>query len=226
MKVNITKYTRKEELDEDLANEIASALKKLILVKENAFLLLSGGTTPMKMYKLLSGLEVDWKKVKVFLVDERFVPVNNEFSNEKAIRQNFLINSAAESDFYGLVYEEKDQARNLEIARKIYSKIYFDAAVIVLGMGADGHFASLFPNDESSEIALNDNTSILTNTQSPALPQNRISLSGPAIVKGKYIFLMMTGDNKLEVLENSEENKLPISYLLKNRPDTKIYFAS
>jgi 6-phosphogluconolactonase/glucosamine-6-phosphate isomerase/deaminase len=91
-------------------------------------------------------------------------------------------------------------------------------------MGPDGHFASLFPNDDLSENILNSSEKGICNTNAPSFPNKRITYSFQSILEGKIIYLIITGKNKKEVLENYNLD-LPIHKLLVKRNDIKIYYA-
>ena len=91
-------------------------------------------------------------------------------------------------------------------------------------MGPDGHTASLFPNDPSSEQILANNDVGLFNTNAPSIPTRRITCSKQMLLNAKHIFLLIFGEEKLNILENSNLN-LPIHVLLKERNDIEIYYA-
>jgi 6-phosphogluconolactonase len=225
MKTEINNYASRTALDEALAEEIVSLLTDLLNSGETPHLLLSGGSTPINLYETLSAKNIDWEKIKIYLIDERFVTGSSPFSNEKMIREKLIKNFAAHADFKGMVYDETDYVSNLKTLEKKYEGINFSNAIILLGMGNDGHFASLFPNDFNSANGLKDDSTDLLNTNAPAEPIHRITFSGPAVCKAKHVLLMITGDSKLKVLKESEHMKLPIAYLLKKKQDMKIFYA-
>ncbi len=134
-----------DALAQVLARAVASALKDAIAERGKATLAVSGGTTPVRFFRALSGEVLDWEKVTVTLVDERFVPPSSDRSNARLVTLTLLQNEAARAHFEGL-YEDCADA---EVAAKIASGRLgrlppFD--VVVLGMGLDGHVASFFPD--------------------------------------------------------------------------------
>lgn len=129
----LLEFTSRELLVDALAHKIVTALSLAIEQKGFATLLLSGGSTPKKLFAKLSNRALSWENVRVSLVDERCVSVQSEASNERLVRENLLINAAKSAQFYGLM--ELNSA---------FEDLFESPDVVVLGMGLDGHTAS-FP---------------------------------------------------------------------------------
>ncbi|MFM6935338.1 MAG: 6-phosphogluconolactonase [Flavobacteriales bacterium] len=201
-------FETKVLLEAELANNIAQILRDEIAEKGQAYLLLSGGSTPKNVYLKLGELDLDWSKVHVGLVDERFVSQDSPYSNETLIRQSLMSSKAAEAHFHPMVLDASNYEVNLTLATK-ENELFQTPDVIVLGMGDDGHTASIFPYDIASIEALNSSL-ILANTNAPNEPTKRITFCGPILKKGKHNFLMITGAKKMEVLLESSEKKYPI----------------
>lgn len=225
MKINIIKYGNREQQEESLAEEIADKIKQITSEDKTAHLLLSGGSTPNNMYSKLFSKDLNWNNVKMYLVDERFFPNNSSFSNEKMIREQLEKVFGHSNAFTGMVHDINNKENNLEKLKIKYSGIDFKDSIIVLGMGNDGHFASLFPNDSASESGLDTNASNLLNTNAPNEPKLRISFSAAAICRSPNVYLMITGENKLKVLESAESNSLPIAFMLRQKPEMKTIYA-
>ena len=121
-----------------------------------------------------------------------------------------------------MVYDDLDEIINLELAQKAYEKLERLDAVI-LGMGDDGHTASIFPNDPESEIAVNTQE-LIVSTKAPNFPTNRITCSLKFLQGAKRTFLFFTGENKLKVLNDSVAKKYPIAHFY--NPNTDIYYAN
>jgi 6-phosphogluconolactonase len=203
-------FESKAALEQALAQTIAAALKDAIAAKGAATLLLSGGSTPSGVYALLSQADLPWEQVKVGLVDERFVGPSSPYSNFKLIGETLLQNNAKAATLVPMVSDESDYAGNLLQIEDSY-RIFTDTDVCLLGMGPDGHTASIFPNDAAS-LAANTNTScLLSNTNAPAEPTQRITCNGPLLRRSKHLFLMITGTQKKEILAQSEQLHLPIA---------------
>ena len=146
LKENI--FTDKAQLESTLAEEISQKLKQEINNNGEATLLVSGGSTPKKLYEILSNTEIDWNNVSIGLIDERFVATDTDESNELLIKNTLLKNKAADAKFIGLVFSIKDYEENLNIAISKNTPFYKSITCSILGMGLDGHTASLFPNSE------------------------------------------------------------------------------
>ena len=205
-------FESKALLEVDLAQRIADILRSEIEKKGTATLLLSGGSTPKNLYQKLGEIDLDWSNVHVGLVDERFVPQESPFSNETLIRESLMQNKAATAHFHPIVINVSDYSENLTLATE-ENRVFENPDVIVLGMGDDGHTASLFPNDVSSEEATFSER-LLANTNAPNQPTQRITFSGPILKKGKHNFLMITGARKLDILSESIERMYPIHHFI------------
>lgn len=208
----IISFESKALLEVELASKIADILQIAIAEKGTATILLSGGSTPKNLYQKLGEIDLDWSKVHVGLVDERFVPQDSPFSNETLIRENLMQNKATAAKMHPMVIHTTDYVENLKLATE-ENHVFENPDVIVLGMGDDGHTASLFPNDPSSEDATHSNT-LLANTNAPNEPTQRITFCGPILRKGIHNFLMITGARKLEVLSESKERNYPIHHFI------------
>ena len=208
----LTQFDSKEELEKVLAKRIAEILAKEIDSKGSASMLLSGGSTPKKLYQELGTIDLDWSRVHVGLVDERFVPQESPFSNETLIRECLMHSFASKAQFHPMVIDSLDYEENLKLATR-ENNIFQTPDVIVFGMGDDGHTASLFPNDLNSENA-SHSSDLLANTNAPNHPSQRITFCGPILSSGKHNFLMITGENKKKVLIESQEKNYPINQFM------------
>jgi len=214
-------HASKEELEDALLQDIKFIISEDIIKFGKAKLLLSGGSTPSGLYRKLSSTQLDWSKVIVGLVDERFVKNSSDFSNEKLVKTCFLINEAKNATFIPMIFSADNEALNLLRTNESYA-VFNDASVIILGMGEDGHTASLFPNDSDSNKAMDSEQNIFF-TNSPSNPRRRITCTPKLLLSSKNIFLMLTGENKKEVLFSAAKNKLPISHFIGSI--TEIYYS-
>jgi len=139
----------------ELAERIIKTLKKSIETNGSASLVVSGGSTPKTLFELLSQQELDWKKVTITLADERCVPQEDEASNTRLIRENLLQNNASCAQFIPL-YENQESPEQAAInaSNKLSKIVSYD--IMLLGMGQDGHTASLFPEAVNLADALHD----------------------------------------------------------------------
>ena len=142
-------FDSKAQLEKALATQIASDLSSAIQQKGSATLLLSGGNTPSGVYRLLSIFDIDWSKVFIGLVDERFVAADSPFSNYKLLNETIAANSAKNVVIHPMVVDADNYEENLKKSEAVY-RIFTEPDVCLLGMGPDGHTASIFPNDFAS----------------------------------------------------------------------------
>ena len=224
-------FTDKAELELKLAIEISQILKQEIKNKGEATLLVSGGSTPKKLYEILSNKEIDWNKISIGLIDERFVATETDESNELLIKNTLLKNKAADAKFIGLVFNLDDYEENLNIAISKNKDIYKSITCSVLGMGLDGHTASLFPNSE--KVYTDDSIfgdKIIINTKANSEPSKRISYTKSKILSSKYLFLYFNGKEKLDIFNSAKENNnassKPISAFIHQNIKTLNVFCS
>jgi len=205
-------FETKEALEDSLCQQIKSDLENAISTNGKASLLVSGGTTPKGLFLKLNQLEIVWKNVIVGLVDERFVPNTSEFSNEKLVKENLLINQATDAQFISMVQNSENEIENLLLVQEAYS-VFNEATIALLGMGDDGHTASIFPNDEESAEAIVSTKNILS-TKAPSEPKHRISCSAKMLKSAKKRYLLFTGIKKQDILKEAEAKDYPIRHFL------------
>ncbi|MFZ9028390.1 MAG: 6-phosphogluconolactonase [Crocinitomicaceae bacterium] len=214
------KFNTKEEAIKELRETIINVLNDENDRSGFSTMLLSGGGTPGPLYMELNRSYDAFDKTTIGLVDERFVPTNSEHSNERLLR-----NLISRSDkIVGMVYDQDNYSENINITRKHYEIFHDKLDVVVLGMGGDGHTASLFPNDPSSDQVMEGNEIDLFNTNAPSVPTRRITCSKRLLLNAKHVYLLIFGEDKLKVLKNSKLN-LPIHRILEERKDIEIYYA-
>ena len=223
--MEIKKFENKKNLESTLLLKISTCISDAIKKYGDARFLLSGGSTPMNLYSLLSEETIEWEKVKIGLVDERFVPKENLFNNETQIKNKLLKNSAKFATIFGMVYNYENEMLNLKMVNQQYKTFFERIDFTILGMGEDGHTASLFPGDKESEELMNTSNMGIFSTKSPSFPYNRITCSKELIAKSNYIALFINGETKFNVLKNSIETQVPISYFVKNSKNMEIYYS-
>ena len=203
-------FDSKNLLEDQLAADIISVIKSAIHQYGDARILLSGGSTPIGLYAKLAASIIDWEKVIIGLVDERFVPLKHPSNNEKMIRTQLGDKTGA--TIISMVPDSSNRINNLSLVEENYAPFKERIDFCLLGMGEDGHTASLFPTDSNSEANLQSDFIGFVNTQAPVEPTNRISCSKALLLKSTHLAVMLIGENKLTVFNQAKEAKFPISY--------------
>jgi 6-phosphogluconolactonase len=191
------------------ASKIADHLSRAIAERDAASLIVSGGSSPLAIFKALTAMKIDWTKVTISLVDDRDVPADHTDSNELLLQTHLLKGEIASTNFISLA---RDPDKVAMIARP------FD--VMLLGMGTDGHFASLFPDMISDEAAFGLGaapTILRTGIKgSPAHP--RVTMNLAMILQSSHIYLLVNGAAKTAVFADAQHNhNLPIAALLQQK---------
>jgi len=217
-----------ESLAEDLSHNIVEILKQSIKSDGRASLAVSGGRTPIPLLEALSDLKLDWSSVDLTLVDDRWVEPSHEDSNEKLVRAHLIKNKAKKINFVPLKNNSKTAKDGYKLSEESLQQVKSPFDVIVLGVGSDGHTASLFPcSDELTEGMDLNNPCRLIATSPKTAPYERMSLTAKAIIDSKNIFLHLNGSDKLHTLElamtNKDSMKMPIYYFLEK--GLKIYWS-
>jgi 6-phosphogluconolactonase len=184
-----------------LLSDITSLIEKTLTENNKASIALSGGSSPLALYEALSEKDIDWSKVTVTLIDDRLVPADHQDSNQRLIKQTFLQNKAAKVRFISLNDWSQDQIPDIGI----------------LGMGADGHFASLFPQMMNDDMAFDHmaKPAILTTPPMGSPKHPRITMNLAMILAIPDRVLMVIGDEKIAVLDAAlTGTELPITRLL------------
>lgn len=222
-------FSTREDLAIALAKRVADVLRKAITARGTAFLAVSGGSTPAKFFAALSRQELGWEKVTVTLIDERFVPDTSSRSNAALVQANLLVNNAARADFIGLYSEADDIEEGAERANALLDDAPFPLDAAILGMGADGHTASFFPDAETLPQLLDPasgRTVLPVVAESAGEP--RLTLSLARIVASGFLALHIEGREKRDVLDAAieEGRPLPIRAVFEHAPSTvQVYWA-
>ena len=220
-------FSSTDELDRALAQHIAGQLSAAIDAHGQASLAVSGGGTPTKMFQQLSRHKLEWSRVWITLVDERWVATDSQESNEQLVRHNLLQNCAAAAHFVGLKSAHTD-ARDavLEVGRRL-QQIARPFTVVVLGMGGDGHTASWFPQATNLPDLLDgDSAQVVAATQPVTAPHQRMTLTLCAALNTRSLIVHITGAAKKAVLESAREKRYPIAAILEqNTTAATIWWA-
>jgi 6-phosphogluconolactonase len=218
-------------LAEALAKAVASALAAGIATRGRASIAVSGGSTPKAFFRALSGEPLDWAKVTVTLVDERFVPPDSDRSNEKLVRDNLLVGAAAAAAFEPLYYPTATAEEAAATATKETAGIGNPFDVAILGMGGDGHTASFFPGGSRLAEALASDTprGVMT-MQADGAGEPRLTYTFTSLADARLLVLHIEGAAKKTVLETADgdgpEEEMPIRAILRRAASPlAIYWA-
>ncbi|MBU1658478.1 6-phosphogluconolactonase [bacterium] len=230
MKNNFEFYTfeSSELLVRALCKRIVANLAGAIAKKGHAYLAVSGGSTPKKLFEELSMSDLDWKKVDVTLVDERWVEPSHPQSNERLVHEHLLQNKAKFAHFIPLKNIVSNANDGIEISQNRLKKIdNFD--VVVLGMGNDAHTASFFPHAKELELALDTDALCCASTASVE-PKERITLTRSFLLSATSLILHIEGQVKKEVFEKASRSddykEMPIIAMMQQvKPKLEVYYA-
>ena len=206
---------------------MAGQLNDAIQAQGTATLVVSGGRSPVAFFQSLIKQPLDWSKVVVSLADERWVPVEHADSNAGLLKKHLLQGPAAKARFVGLY----NVAANLEDAAEQADRALAELPpidVLILGMGDDGHTASLFPNSPNLAEALTlDNPRRCWPMLAPTVPHQRLSMSRSLLASAKNKVLSISGQGKLNTLNDAlggtDIAALPIRAFL--QPTLEIYWC-
>ena len=222
-------FETREEASVAAAGRIAEALRRRLDAGLATSLVVSGGTTPARCFTELAGTELNWSGVTVLASDDRWVPVDHDDSNEKLIRETLLVDNAAAAKPFGYYADGKSiEHRCAELDAEIRF-MPFPFACSLLGMGADGHFASLFPDADNLDDGLDlESDTLCLPVRTAASPHARVSLTLAALSRSDEIVLLFFGEDKRAVYEQCKDNgdQFPVSRLLRQkRAPVHIYWA-
>lgn len=206
-------------LSHALSGEIKVDLEEAIQVRGVASLVVSGGRTPQRLFEQLRSEKLDWANVWVTLADERWVDTSDATSNERLVREHLLGGSAANARFVGLKNPAPTPEAGADWAWRALSRVPHPYDVIVLGMGEDGHTASLFPDSLALARALDPTAApACVAVNALAAPHARVSLNLAALFDARRIILHIEGEAKWQVYQKARApgsaNELPVRAVL------------
>lgn len=191
------RYADIETASRELAARIAASLDAAIGARGLASLVVSGGRSPVKLFEILRTQPLDWGRVCVALADERWVSPEDADSNEHLVREVLLKDQAAAARFLGLKNGAPTPDLGAVSAWETFARVPRPFDAVVLGMGDDGHTASLFPGSPNLPRALNQAAAAgCVGMWSPAAPHPRLSLNLTALLDSRRIAVLITGESK------------------------------
>jgi 6-phosphogluconolactonase len=212
-------YDSKQELAAAIAGDVEFIIESALEARGSALLALPGGATPLPAYALLAKAALNWKKVTIIPTDERLVPMDNELSNVRALAKAFLPAGARVIPITGDIADPK-LAGNSADAR--LADLSWPPDLVWLGMGADGHTASIFAGPDLDDALNAPRARRAVGVVPSPLPAEaavaRVTLTRSAILSARTILIAITGQDKRDLLEQAikdgHSSKLPIGRVL------------
>lgn len=215
-------FPASDQLVAALVARIEELLSAGIRERGQATLAVSGGSTPLPLFARLSEMELGWDRVTIALVDERWVDTGSEDSNENLVRRHLLQKKAAAARFVGMKNDAATARAGEEACAARLQTLPCPWDCLILGMGNDGHTASLFPGAANLAAAVDMHSGrICMAIQPPAAPHERMSLTLPSILNSRQLILHLQGAEKKKVLAQAQEDgdaaEMPIRYVLRQQ---------
>jgi 6-phosphogluconolactonase len=232
--LNVTthSFTDGQALAVALAERIAERLRDAIAERGHALLAVSGGSTPKRLFETLSRQSLDWSKVQVTLVDERWVPESDERSNAAMVKAALLQHAATDAQFVPLYTDAPTPEAGLPTVRARVASLKLPFDVVILGMGNDGHTASFFPGGDRLPEALDvNNTARVLPMRAAGAGEPRITFTLSALLETRALYLHIEGETKRQLLADArlglgEAANFPVrSVLTQNRVPVAVYWC-
>lgn len=222
--MNLIEYPDSEMMMIDLAQTLVGELNTCLMKHEWASFAVPGGTTPGPIFDVMCAANLDWDRVHVMLTDERWVPEDSPRSNTRLLRERLLVDRAAAAQYVPLYADAETPEEALDglsegIAREL------PISVMLLGMGADMHTASLFPGADRLADGLAEDAPCLLPMRADGAPEPRITLTAPVLKGAMSRHLVIIGADKRAALErakNMSPLEAPVAAIL---PGTTVHWA-
>ncbi len=224
-------YDTRDAAATALAETVAERLRAALGQRERVNLVVSGGNTPIPFFEALRTKDLAWHRVTITLADERWVAPDDEASNEGLVRKHLLQDKAAAASFMPLVNDAADPISGEGRAHEAVASMPQPFDVVILGSGADGHTASLFPYADQLPAALDrSQPALCRGIYGSKEPAARITLTRRALLASRWIAIHVTGDDKWDALIKADaghdEQAMPIRVILhQNEVPVDVYWA-
>lgn len=218
-------YANIAQLAESFADYAAAILNDSLAKKPAVTLVVPGGNTPRHYLPTLADRDLPWDNIAITLSDERWVDVNNEASNERLVRKNLLEYLPKNTNFIGLKTQHQTPAEAIKTIHLRLDYLPQPFSLTVLGLGEDGHIASLFPGMSSTVTASQHCIAV----DQPIALSPRISISLNALAGSQHIALVVVGNTKRQLLDHLGEHpdpQIPLVWLLQRRETPIVVFET
>ncbi|MGB0733792.1 MAG: 6-phosphogluconolactonase [Pontibacterium sp.] len=224
--VTLRTFESRDALANELAATLGEHLKSTIDQKGKASIAVSGGSTPLPLFKALSTHDIPWAKTTVTLADDRWVSLDDPASNEQLVKDHLLVNAAKGARFVGFWQKNIQAEKAMAECRARLAELDEPLSAVVLGMGNDGHTASIFPCADELEEALSSNETCMV-VKPKSAPHTRVTLTPKRLLDSDLRILHICGEDKVATLAaalaSNNPKLMPISLFLQ-KPLT-IYWA-
>jgi len=227
--MNFHEYDSRSDAAIAAGKRIINALHRRLETGDSAAVVVSGGTTPAPVYSYMAHKELDWHRVHVLLSDERWVPADHPDSNEKMLRDALARSRASFAHiapYFDATQSPEDRCSELETE---FQDLPLPFTSLLLGMGDDGHFASLFPDADNLQSALDLQSSrSFLPVDTGSSPHRRLTMTLSGLLHCDEILLLISGAEKRAVLEQAADprSELPIAHLLRQmRTPVDVFWA-
>ena len=221
------RFATRQAASEAAADRVAELLGHRLAHQPLASAVVCGGTTPTECFEALSQYSLDWDRVRFSLSDERWVPNDHEDSNEKLIRDSLLVGKAELAELQPVYAADTTPQARCDELQDTLPVLPFSFSLI--GMGVDGHFASLFPDADNLDLGLStESDRLYVPVDTAASPHTRVSMTLAGISRADEVVLLIFGDDKLEIYQRAmkESNGFPVSRLLRQkRAPVRVFWA-
>jgi 6-phosphogluconolactonase len=223
------RFASEDTLNEAVSQRVVGQLTTALRGGREASLVVSGGRSPVALFHRLREAPLDWSRVWITLADERWVDPGDPASNESFVRRELLQSAAARAHFVGLKNTAPDAVAGAARSTAALAALPRPFDAVVLGMGEDGHFASLFPNSPGLTDALDPSGApACVPMLASATPRERISLNLAALLEARLLLLPLQGVAKAATLRAASAegpaDTLPVRALLRQgRVPLEIY---
>lgn len=221
----VTVHADAGAMAESLAQSVAADLARAVAERGEAVFAVSGGSTPAALYRELSKAAIDWPRVTVVLVDERWVDPGEAGSNESFVRKTLLTGPAANAGFVGLKTPDLSPLEAVDAVERRLEGVPHAPDIVILGMGPDGHTASWFPRAQGLDRALTRNGTRVAAVQAAQTDvtgphTQRMTLTFGAVAQARRLVLMISGRSKRDALEQALQDgpvaDMPVRALLRD----------
>lgn len=229
--MNLRSFPDRQALASELSAHLSESLSRRVVAVGRASLAVSGGNTPVPLFERLAQTDVPWEKVVITLADERWVDTSSPDSNERLVREHLLRSRAAAALFVGLKNAAESAAAGEADCDRQLRQIFLPFTAVILGMGNDGHIASLFPCAEQLAQAADMGSGKLCAAVRPqTAPYERMTLTLPTLLKAQEIILHIAGLDKKAVLTKAltdgPPEEMPIRFILRQETvQVTVYWA-